>query len=148
MTVTPMLTATILLVPIDAPAIPGTKETEQAAIFVSLTNIEIQVTSVCYDTRISHSLSFCIVIWSLQFWKYIFFNMSLSWIGTKMEFVLKTGYIVTLYSLAPVQIFSSLFSIHTIWYCQGNLFDNQQLYNLMIISFFPIILMFGSAVIR
>ena len=62
MTVTSMPTATIPLVPIDAPAIPGTKETEQAAIFVSLTNIEIQVTSVCYDTRISHSLSFCIVI--------------------------------------------------------------------------------------
>ena len=62
MTVTPMLTATILLVPIDAPAIPGTKETEQAAILVSLTNIKTQVTSVCHDTRISHSLSFCIVI--------------------------------------------------------------------------------------
>ena len=77
MTVTSMPTATIPLVPIDAPAIPGTKETEQAAIFVSLTNIEIQVTSVCYDTRISHSLSFCIVIWSLQFWKYIF----LTWVG-------------------------------------------------------------------
>ena len=39
MTVTPMPLATIPLVPIDAPAIPGTKETEQAAIFVSLTNI-------------------------------------------------------------------------------------------------------------
>ena len=62
MTVTSMPTATVPLVLIDAPAIPGTKETEQAAIFVSLTNIEIQVTSVCYDTRISHSLSFCIVI--------------------------------------------------------------------------------------
>ena len=62
MTVTSMPTATIPLVPIDAPAIPGTKETEQAAIFVSLTNIEIRVTSVCYDTRISPSLSFCIVI--------------------------------------------------------------------------------------
>ena len=58
MTVTPMLTATILLVPIDAPAIPGTKETEQAAILVSLTNIETRASSVCYDTRISHSLSF------------------------------------------------------------------------------------------
>ena len=53
MTVTSMPTATIPLVPIDAPAIPGTRETEQAAIFVSLSNIEIQVTSVCYDTRIS-----------------------------------------------------------------------------------------------
>ena len=62
MTVTPMLTATILLVPIDAPAILGTKETEEAAILVSLTNIETRATSVCYDTRISHSLSFCIVI--------------------------------------------------------------------------------------
>ena len=77
MTVTSMPTATIPSVPIDAPAIPGTKETEQAAIFVSLTNIDIKVTSVCYDTRISHSLSFCIVIWSLQFWKYIF----LIWVG-------------------------------------------------------------------
>ena len=47
MTVTPMLTTTILLVPIDAPAIPGTKETEQAAILVSLTNIETRATSVC-----------------------------------------------------------------------------------------------------
>ena len=37
MTVAPMPTATIPLVPIDAPAIPGTKETEKAAIFVSLT---------------------------------------------------------------------------------------------------------------
>ena len=62
MTVTSMPTATIPLVPIDAPAIPGTKETEQAAILVSLTNIETRATSVCYDTRISHSLSFCIVI--------------------------------------------------------------------------------------
>ena len=62
MTVTPMLTATILLVPIDAPAIPGTKETEQAAILVSLTNIETRATSVCYNIRISPSLSFCIVI--------------------------------------------------------------------------------------
>ena len=35
MTVTPMPPATIPLVPIDAPVIPGTKETEQAAIFVS-----------------------------------------------------------------------------------------------------------------
>ena len=77
MTVTSMPTATIPSVPIDAPAIPGTRETEQAAIFVSLSNIEIQVTSVCYDTRISHSLSFCIVIWSLQFWKHIF----LTWVG-------------------------------------------------------------------
>ena len=74
--------------------------------------------------------------------------MSRSWIETKMEFVPKTGCIMTPYSLAPVQIFSSLFSIHTVWYCQGNLFDNQQLYNLMIISFIPMILMFGSAVIR
>ena len=41
MTVMPMLPVTIPLVPIDAPAIPGTKETEQAAIFVSLTNTEI-----------------------------------------------------------------------------------------------------------
>ena len=65
-----------------------------------------------------------------------------------MEFVLTTGYIMTLYSLVSVQIFSSLFSIHTIWYCQGNFFDNQELYNLVIISFIPIILMFGSAVIR
>ena len=144
MTVTPMLTATILLVPIDAPAIPGTKETEQAAILVSLTNIETRATSVCYDIRISPSLSFCIVIWSLQFWKYIF----LTWVGTKMEFVLTTGYIMTLYSLASVQIFSSLFSIHTIWYCQGILFDNQELHNLVIISFILIILMFCSAVIR
>ena len=71
-----------------------------------------------------------------------FFNMSRSWIETKMEFVLTTGYIMTLYSLASVQIFSSLFSIHTIWYCQGNLFDNQEL------SFIPIILMFDLAVIR
>ena len=62
MTVTPMLSATILLVPIDAPAILDTKETEQAAISVSLTNIEIPVTSVCYETRISHSLSFRTVI--------------------------------------------------------------------------------------
>ena len=62
MTVAPMPTATIPLVPIDAPAILGTKETEKAAIFVSLTNFEIRVTSVCYDTRISHSLSFSIVI--------------------------------------------------------------------------------------
>ena len=69
-----------------------------------------------------------------------FFNMSRSWIETKMEFVLTTCYIMTLYSLASVQIFSSLFSIHTIWYCQGNLFDNQEH------SFFPIILMFDSAV--
>ena len=38
--------------------------------------------------------------------------------------------------------------MHTVWYCQGNLFENQQLYNLMIISFIPMILMFGSAVIR
>ena len=83
-----------------------------------------------------------------NFGKYIFFNMSRSWIETKMEFVLKTGYIMTLYSLASVQIFSSLFSMHTVWCCQGNLFENQQLYNLMIISFIPMILMFGSAVIR
>ena len=83
-----------------------------------------------------------------NFGKYIFFNMSRSWIETKMEFVLKTGYIMTLYSLASVQIFSSLFSMHTVWCCQGNLFENQQLYNLMIISFIPIILMFGSAVMR
>ena len=55
---------------------------------------------------------------------------------------------MTPYSLAPVQIFPSLFSTHTVWCCQGNLFDNQQLYNLMIISFIPMILMFGSAVIR
>ena len=77
-----------------------------------------------------------------------FFNMSRSWIETKMEFVPKTGYIMTPYSIAPVRIFSSLFSIYTVWCCQGNLFDNQQLYNLMIISFIPMILMFGSAVIR
>ena len=78
----------------------------------------------------------------------IFFNMSRSWIETKMEFVPKTGCIMTLYSLASVQIFSSLFSMHTVWCCQGNLFENQQIYNLMIISFIPMILMFGSAVIR
>ena len=77
-----------------------------------------------------------------------FFNMSRSWIETKMEFVPKTGCIMTLYSLVSVQIFSSLFSTHTVWCCQGNLFDNQELYNLVIISFIPIILMFGSAVIR
>ena len=81
--------------------------------------------------------------------KIYFLNMSRSWIGTKMEFVL-TGYIMTYAtsSLASVQIFSTLFSIHSVWYCQGNLFDNQQLYNLVIISFIPMILMFGSAVIR
>ena len=62
MTVMPMPPVTIPLVPIDASAIPGTKETEQAAILVSLTNTEIRVTSVCYDARISPSLSFCIVI--------------------------------------------------------------------------------------
>ena len=62
MTVTSMPTATIPLVLIDAPAIPGTKETEKAAIFVSLTYIKTQATSVCYDTRISHFLSFFIVI--------------------------------------------------------------------------------------
>ena len=62
MTVMPMPPVTIPLVPIDAPAIPGTKETEQAAIFVSLTYIKTQATSVCYDTRISHFLSFFIVI--------------------------------------------------------------------------------------
>ena len=83
-----------------------------------------------------------------NFGKYIFFNMSRSWIETKMEFVLTTGCIMTPYSLAPVQIFSTLFSTHTVWYCQGNLFDNQQLYNLRIIFFIPMILMFGSAVIR
>ena len=99
-------------------------------------------------------LVFCLLFLSVSsyeaynFGKYIFFNMSRSWIETKMEFVLKTGCIMTLYSLASVQIFSSLFSMHTVWCCQGNLFDNQQLYNLMIISFIPMILMFGSAVIR
>ena len=62
MTVTPIPTATIPLVPIDVPAILGTKETEEAAILVSLTNIETRTTSVCYDTRISHSLYFFIVI--------------------------------------------------------------------------------------
>ena len=56
-----MPTATIPLVPIDVASIPGTKETEQAAILVSLTNIETRATSVCYDTRISHSLSFFII---------------------------------------------------------------------------------------
>ena len=139
MTVTSMPLATIPLVPIDAPAIPGTKETEQAAIFVSLTNIEIQVTSVCYDTRISHSLSFCIVIWNLQFWKYIF----LTWVGPESRPRWNSSWkrAALLYSIASVQIFSSLFSIPTIWYCQGNLFDNQEL------SFIPIILMFDSAVI-
>ena len=59
MTMTSMPTAT--LVPIDVASIPGTKETEQAAILVSLTNIETRATSVCYDTRISHSLSFFII---------------------------------------------------------------------------------------
>ena len=97
-------------------------------------------------------LAFRILYLSLSYKAYnleiYFFNMSQSWIETKMEIVLTTGYIITLYSLASVQIFSSLFSIHTVWYCQGNLFDNQQLYNLMIISFIPMILMFGSAVIR
>ena len=62
MTVTSMPSATIPLVPINAPAIPGTKKKEQAAIFVSLTNIKIRATLVCYDIRISHSLSFSIVI--------------------------------------------------------------------------------------
>ena len=62
MTVTSMPTATIPLVPIDVPAILGTKETEETAILVSLTNIETRTTSVCYDTRISHSLPFFIVI--------------------------------------------------------------------------------------
>ena len=55
---------------------------------------------------------------------------------------------MTPYSLAPVQIFPSLFSTHTVWCCQGNFFDNQELYNLVIIYFIPMILMFGSAVIR
>ena len=77
-----------------------------------------------------------------------FFNMSQSWIETKMEIVLTKGDIMTLYSLTSVQIFSSLFSTHTVWYCQGDLFDNQELHNLMIISFIPMILMFCSAVIR
>ena len=62
MTVMPMPPATIPLVPIDAHAIPGTKETEQTAIFVSFTDIETRVTSVGYDARISPCLSFCIVI--------------------------------------------------------------------------------------
>ena len=67
-----------------------------------------------------------------------------------MEFVLKTGYIMTLYSLASVHIFSTLFSIHTVWYCQGNLFDNQELHNLVIISFIPMIshVWFSSNTVR
>ena len=62
MTVMSMPTATIPLVPIDASVIPGTRETEKAAIFVSLTNNKTLATSVCYDTRISHSLFFFIII--------------------------------------------------------------------------------------
>ena len=127
MTVMPMPPVTIPLVPIDAPAIPGTKETEQAAIFVSLTNTEVRVTSVCYDARISPSLSFCIVIWSLKFWKYIF----LTWVGPESR---------------PRSPRCSL--LIPCGAAKGNLFDNQQLDNLVIISFIPIILMFGSAVIR
>ena len=61
MTMTSMPTATIPLVPIDVASIPGTKETEQAAILVSLTNIETRAISVYYDNRISHSLSFFII---------------------------------------------------------------------------------------
>ena len=57
-----MPTAAIPLVPIDASVIPGTRETEKAAIFVSLTNNKTLATSVCYDTRISHSLFFFIII--------------------------------------------------------------------------------------
>ena len=62
MTVTSMPTATIPLVPIDASVIPGTRETEKAAIFVSLTNNKTLATSARYDTRISHSLFFFIII--------------------------------------------------------------------------------------
>ena len=127
MTVMPMPPVTIPLVPIDAPAIPGTKETEQAAILVSLTNTEIRVTSVCYDARISPSLSFCIVIWSFKFWKYIF----LTWVGPESR---------------PRSPRCSLRI--PCGAAKGNLFDNQQLDNLVIISFIPIILMFGSAVRR
>ena len=146
MTVTSMPTATIPLVPIDASVIPGTRETEKAAIFVSLTNNKTLATSVCYDTRISHSLFFFIIIWSL-FWKLVlentyFLNMSRSWIETKVEFVLTTGYIMTLYSLASVQMFSTLF----------RMVMPRGIY-LTIKSFitwwlFPMFLMFGSAVIR
>ena len=150
MTVTSMPTATIPLVPIDAPAIPGTKETEQAAIFVSFNLLTLR-----YEwPQFVMILVFRILYLSVSlyeaynFGKYIFFNMSRSWIETKMEFVLKTGCIMTPYSLAPVQMFSSLFSMHTVWCCQGNLFENQELYKLVIIFFIPMILMFGSAVIR
>ena len=146
MTVTSMPTATIPLVPIDAPAIPGTKETEQAAIFVSLTNIASDLSLLWYSHfALSIFLYRHMMLTILEIY---FFNMSRSWIETKMEFVLTTGCIMTPYSLAPAQIFSTLFSTHTVWYCQGNLFDNQKLYNLMIIFFIPMILMFGSAVIR
>ena len=65
-----------------------------------------------------------------------------------MELVLTTGYIMTLYSLASVHKFSQCSLCIPYGAAKGNLFDNQELHNLVIISFILMILMFCSAVIR
>ena len=55
--------------------------------------------------------------------------------------------IVTFYTLASLYNFSLLFSIHFLWHCKENLFNNQELRDFVFISFFLLILMFDSGVI-
>ena len=57
------------------------------------------------------------------------------------------GTLLTLYILTSVCIFSILFSIHFLMCWQGNLFNNQEVLQFIIIAFTLITLMFNSGVI-